>query len=80
MVEQKLRQCGQGMTEYVIIAALIAIAAIAIYGLFGDTPRGPMVSMTEDLTGPPESASLTDPKATAGSAVRGPADFSAGKR
>ena len=31
MLKQKLKQLGQGMTEYIIIVALIAIAAIAIY-------------------------------------------------
>ena len=30
MLKQKVRQFGQGMTEYIIIFALIAIAAIAI--------------------------------------------------
>ena len=30
---------GQGMTEYIIMVALIAIAAIGIYTLFGDQVR-----------------------------------------
>jgi pilus assembly protein Flp/PilA len=30
---------GQGMTEYIIIVALIAIAAIAVVMLFGDNIR-----------------------------------------
>ena len=47
MIEMKLKQLGQGMSEYIIIVALIAIAAIAIYGLFGDTIRGQMGVMTE---------------------------------
>ena len=51
MIKQKLKQLGQGMTEYIIIVALIAIAAIAIYGLFGDTIRGQMGAMTEELAG-----------------------------
>ena len=46
MIKQKLKQLGQGMTEYIIIVALIAIAAIAIYGLFGDTIRGQMGAIT----------------------------------
>ena len=45
------RQLGQGMTEYIIIVALIAIAAIAVYGFFGDTIRGQMGAMTEELSG-----------------------------
>lgn len=47
----KLRQLGQGMTEYIIIVALIAIAAIAIYGFFGDTIRAQMGAMTKELAG-----------------------------
>ena len=31
---------GQGMTEYIIIVALIAVAAIGIFRMFGDTVRG----------------------------------------
>jgi type IV pilus assembly protein PilA len=35
------RHCaGQGMTEYIIIVALIAIAAIGVYTAFGDIVRG----------------------------------------
>jgi Flp pilus assembly pilin Flp len=35
--QQKARQRGQGMTEYIIIVALIAVAAIAVYQFFGQT-------------------------------------------
>lgn len=31
---------GQGMTEYIIIVALIAVAAIGVYSAFGDIVRG----------------------------------------
>jgi type IV pilus assembly protein PilA len=47
----KLRQLGQGMTEYIIIVALIAIAAIAVYGFFGDAIRGQVGAMTQELAG-----------------------------
>ena len=33
------RQAGQGMTEYIIIVAVIAIGSIAAYSYFGDTLR-----------------------------------------
>ena len=46
-----LKQIGQGMTEYIIIVALIAIAAIGIYTLFGDTIRDQMGAMTDELAG-----------------------------
>jgi Flp pilus assembly pilin Flp len=35
-----LRQRGQGMTEYIIIVALIAVAAIGVYQAFGKVVRG----------------------------------------
>ena len=47
----RLNQLGQGMTEYIIIVALIAIAAIAVYGFFGDTIRAQMGAMTQELAG-----------------------------
>jgi len=46
-----LKQLGQGMTEYIIIVALIAIAAIAAYGFFGDTLRNQVGSMSQELAG-----------------------------
>ncbi len=36
---KKTKKRGQGMTEYIIIVALIAIAAIGIITLFGDNIR-----------------------------------------
>ncbi|MBI1731223.1 MAG: hypothetical protein HYR49_00445 [Gammaproteobacteria bacterium] len=46
-----LRQLGQGMTEYIIIVALIAIAAIAVYSFFGDTLRGQTGAIVKELSG-----------------------------
>ena len=42
---------GQGMTEYIIIVALIAIAAIGIITLFGDNIRQLFASSAEALAG-----------------------------
>jgi Flp pilus assembly pilin Flp len=64
MFKRKFRQLGQGMTEYIIIVALIAIAAIAIYGLFGDTIRGQMGVMTEELAGKGSASSDLAPDTT----------------
>lgn len=46
-----MKQVGQGMTEYIIIVALIAIAAIGVYSLFGDTVTDQMGAMTVELSG-----------------------------
>lgn len=42
---------GQGMTEYIIIVALIAVAAIAVVGFFGDVVRNQFYNMTAALAG-----------------------------
>lgn len=42
---------GQGMTEYIIIVALIAISAIAAVGFFGDVVREQFVGMAQLLGG-----------------------------
>ena len=46
-----LKQLGQGMTEYIIIVALIAIAAIAVYSIFGDVVRSQVGGMAQELAG-----------------------------
>ena len=45
------KQLGQGMTEYIIIVALIAIAAIGVYTIFGDVVRNQVGGMAEELAG-----------------------------
>ncbi len=42
---------GQGMTEYIIIVALIAIAAIGVYTAFGDIVRGQTSAAASSLAG-----------------------------
>lgn len=46
-----VRQLGQGMTEYIIITALIAIAAIAAVTYFGGTARAQVGGMARELSG-----------------------------
>ena len=45
------RQIGQGMTEYIIIVGVIAIAAISVFGLFGDTVENQIAGMAQELGG-----------------------------
>lgn len=45
------KQRGQGMTEYIIIVALIAIAAIGVFTFFGGTVRAQVASMAGELAG-----------------------------
>ena len=58
----RLRQRGQAMTEYIIIVALIAIAAIAVVTIFGDNIRALFASSAESLRG--EHKSVEDMGAT----------------
>jgi len=39
------------MTEYIIIVALVAVAAITVYNLFGDTVRGQVGDLAAELGG-----------------------------
>jgi len=48
---RKNRITGQGMTEYIIIVALIAIAAIAIMQTFGQSVRVQFGKITAELQG-----------------------------
>ena len=45
------RQRGQGMTEYIIIVALIAIGTIAVVTVFGDNLRALFGSSAQALAG-----------------------------
>ena len=45
------RQRGQGMTEYIIVVALVAVAAIGVYTAFGKTLRGQMAVTAQALAG-----------------------------
>jgi Flp pilus assembly pilin Flp len=44
-------QRGQGMTEYIIIVALIAVAAIGAFRFFGQTVRGQAAVAASELGG-----------------------------
>lgn len=77
------KQVGQGMTEYIIIVALIAIAAIAVYSFFGDTLRSQMGAMTQELSGQSGSDATSDAQSAADATEgerehRGLGDFTGG--
>ncbi len=59
------KQFGQGMTEYIIIVALIAVAAIAVYQLFGATIRGQTAGIAMEVAGKDGSAAITQAGAAA---------------
>ena len=55
---------GQTMVEYIIVVVVIALAAIAIFGLFGDTIRQKLGAGVEELGG--DSAAVQTATSTEG--------------
>lgn len=64
----KARQRGQGMSEYIIIVAMIAVGAIAVFTSFGGVIRNQVAGMAMELSGQDGSANVTAAK-TAGTAA-----------
>jgi Flp pilus assembly pilin Flp len=80
---KRRRSLGQGMTEYIIIVALIALAAIAVYSLFGKTVRNQVGGMAQDLagvenTGTGQAATAAGEATTAADTDKGLANYSEG--
>ncbi len=50
------KQRGQGMTEYIIVVALVAISAIAVFQFFGQTLRSQTAAIAKELAGEDGSA------------------------
>ena len=50
-MKQRYAQRGQGMTEYIVVVALVAVAAIAVYQLFGQVVRSQTAAMAKELAG-----------------------------
>ncbi len=55
---------AQGMTEYIIIVALIAIAAIGVVTLFGDNIRALFATSANALAGNESATAKTNEAAT----------------
>jgi Flp pilus assembly pilin Flp len=75
----KLRQRGQGMTEYIIIVALIAVAGIAVFQFFGQTIRHQTAAIAEEVSGQKanqEGQKSATAAAAEGKKVKGLDDFS----
>ncbi len=64
-----IKQYGQGMTEYIIIVALIAVAAIAVTQLFGATIRNQMAGISQEIAGEDGTTARASAKGSADKAV-----------
>ena len=77
----KNKQFGQGMMEYIIIVALIAIAAIGVYSMFGKTVRNQSAGLARELSGNKADTQITNAKtaadeaSTRGDTTKGLADY-----
>jgi type IV pilus assembly protein PilA len=67
-IAQTKRESGQGMTEYIVIVALVALAAIACYQLFGASIRNQVAAMAMEISGKNGSAAITASGAAAAKA------------
>jgi Flp pilus assembly pilin Flp len=64
------RQAGQGMTEYIIIVALIAVAAIAVFQFFGQTIRSQTAGIAHEVSGQSASTDIQNAQTSANSAAQ----------
>lgn len=65
----KKNQRGQGMTEYIVIVALIGVAAIGVYQLFGNTIRNQTAAMAQEISGQNGNAARAAAQGQAGLAA-----------
>ena len=61
---------GQGMTEYIVIVALISVSAIGVYSLFGQTIRSQVAGLAAEMAGQSANSALQAAKKSADSAVQ----------
>lgn len=64
--QKKIR--GQGMSEYLIIVALVAVAGIAVMGLFGGTAQNQVAGLAAELSGGDAATQIADSVTDAGDA------------
>lgn len=65
---RKNKQFGQGMMEYVIIVALIAVAAIGVYSMFGKTIRNQTAGLSKEIAGQNASGQISAAGTSSGTA------------
>ena len=64
------RQAGQGMTEYIIIVALIAVAAIAVFQFFGQTIRSQTAGIAHEVSGKTARDDITQAQVSSDAAAQ----------
>ena len=64
-IARQVKQRGQGMSEYIIIVAMVAVGAIAVFTNFGGVIRNQVAGMANELSGTTGAANITAAKAQA---------------
>ncbi|WP_144211110.1 pilus assembly protein [Shewanella donghaensis] len=59
---------GQGMTEYIIIVALMAVSSIGVYSFFGQTIRNQIAGLAREMSGQDSSLQITAAQGSAAQA------------
>lgn len=58
----KNHEKGQGMTEYIVILALVVISAIGVYSFLGKTLRNQVAGIAKEISGQSAQQELTEAK------------------
>ncbi|WP_408608835.1 Flp family type IVb pilin [Aliidiomarina halalkaliphila] len=62
------RERGQGMTEYIVILALVVVAAIGVYSYFGKAVRHQVAGVAQEISGQSASQQLNEARQSANAA------------
>ncbi len=65
LIRRSKHQLGQGMTEYIIIVALIAIGAVGVFTAFGKEVQHEVAGIAEGLAGSNSTQAVTDANTSA---------------
>lgn len=61
----KCKQRGQGMTEYIVILALVVVSAIGVYSLLGKTVRNQVAGVAQEIAGQSAKTEISNAKKSA---------------
>ena len=59
---------GQGMTEYIVVVAVVAVAAIGVYSMLGQTIRNQTAGIAQEISGNDAGSALNAATTSAASA------------
>jgi Flp pilus assembly pilin Flp len=64
----KAPQKGQGMTEYLVIVSIVAVAAIGVYSLLGQTLRNQTAGLAMEIAGQDAATAIGNAQTNANTA------------